>query len=390
MLLRLLGWLFGYLTVEVTGRSVERFMNLCAVQKKDVWGFEVTSNGISMKVRLSDWKSLRSLAGKTHVKLHICKKHGLWFMMRPLWKRWGLVAGVCLFCFLLQFLSGRIWLIEIQGNQQVQPQEIKSILEQAGIREGINAKGADWATLRQGILSQNPEISWMSFNPQGSVLSVDISETTQKPQINNNEQPCNILASRDGRVVDIQVYTGKAMVKTGDAVVKGDMLISGAVEYSDGCTVLKQASGKVLAETVHKKEISIPFNQQVYLPNGEQSIRRVLYCFGLEIPLYLGSVKPPYEKETLEDMLTIKGVTLPLGFKKGVFYHTVETEITLTQEEAQNQGKEKIEEYIKENLGEAEIQNVEYEYVLHEDSVLVKSEIFCIENIIFHEKLLIF
>lgn len=390
MLLSMISWLFGYIVVEVVGDNVERFMNLCSVGIKDVWGYEVTERGIKANVRLSEIKSIRSIAKKAKVKIIFCQRKGLWFWLCPLKKRWGLVVGIAVFSFLLCFLSSRIWMIHIHGNQRVSTNVIQELLYQNGVSQGISSGGFDWATLRQTIISQNPDIAWMSLNPSGSVLNVDISETTKPPELNNNDFPCNGMASCDGRIVEMQVYTGTAMVKVGDAVVKGDMLISGAVEYSDGYTSFCKASGKVMAETVREHEIFIPFRYTQERPNGEVKVRRVLCCFGIEIPLYFGSVSPPYTKETTQRYVTVNEVVLPLGVKTAVFTKTDLIPSQRTVEQAKEEGKKQMDEYRNNTFSAEQVKNTEITYQVTQDGVMVKSKFFCIENIIFCEKLLIF
>ncbi len=390
MLLRMLDWILGYVTVEILGGSAERFMNLCAVYKKDVWDYSVINGVVRTKVRLSELKGLRALARKSKVRIRIVEKQGLWFATNPLRKRWGLLVGCVAFGLILWAFSGRVWYIHVQGNKNIPIQQVEQILEDAGVSQGISAKEYDWATLRQSILANHPEISWMSFNPQGCLLQVDMTETTTPPEIKGNQEPCNLVASRDGRIVEIKVYTGKATVKNGDAVVKGDMLISGAVEYTNGTTVFRQASGEVMAETVHKKTVFIPFEQEVQRKTGEKKTKGVFSCFGVDIPMYLGSVSQPYEKEITENYLKVKNIPLPLGVKTVRFYPTVVTKVQFTEEQAKQQGIEKIQGEIENCFGDKQVKNVEYTYHPMPDGVEVKSEIFCIENIIFHEKLLIF
>ncbi len=389
MLLKWIDWFLGYVTVEIIGKNVEQFMNLCAAYKQDVWGFTLTENGAKAHVRLSEMKHLRTITRKAKVRIRILSKRGLVFVLKPIRKRWGLIMGMIVFCLLLWFLSGRIWYINIQGNTELPDVEIQQMLQEAGVTQGISSKAFDWATLRQTIIHQNPQISWMSFNPQGCILKVDISETTTAPEIANQE-PCNLVASHDGRIVEIQTYIGNAMVKVGDAVVKGDMLISGAVEYSNGSTVFRQASGKVMAETVHKKSVFIPYEQEVDKPTGKKIRKTVLYCFGLDIPLYLGNVSPPYTKEVKETYWHIGETTLPLGLKIASFYPTVTQKIQLNEEQAKLKGKEAIEKAIAQEFTDEQMKNVDYSYKVMSDGVEVKCKIFCIENIIFREKLLIF
>ena len=46
----------------------------------------------------------------------------------------------------------------------------------------------------------------------------------------NQETPCNIKAAFSGQILRIEVYEGTAVAKVGEAVVEGQLLISGMVE----------------------------------------------------------------------------------------------------------------------------------------------------------------
>lgn len=390
MLLKWIGFFVGYVTVLVTGGSPERFMNLCAVKRRDVWDFQSVPEGLLVNVRISEYKNLRLAARRARVHLHIVSKHGLPFFIQRHRHRYGLAVGIAVFFLLLQVLCGRVWQIQVQGNTSMETRDIIGILAQSGIREGIKTNAFDWASVRQEVILNHPEISWMSFNPVGTVLHVDISEATPKPDIIDASQPCDLKATCDGRIVDMQVQMGKPIVQKGDAVVKGDLLVSGAVEYSDGCTVFRHASAIIKAETSHTVSFEIPLQQVRQQRTGKQTVRRVLRCFNGAIPLYIGSVKEPYEKETSEASLTIAGTKLPFGIQTAVFYHTTPITVTLTQEEAIAEAAEKTDAYVAETLKEAEITGITYDHSVKNDVVTVTAKISCIENISFEEKLLIF
>lgn len=390
MLSVLLGFIYGTVTVLVTGGSPERFMNLCALKRRDMWDFQIIENGISVKVRATEYKNLRYAAKRSGVHLHITDKKGFPFIMHRHRNRWGLVVGFLLFFVLLFSLCGRIWTIDVQGLNQLNKNEVVTVLEEFGIREGVRKNKFEWATIRQKVLAVCPEISWMSLNPQGTTLHVDISETEKPPEIIDATQPCNIIASHDGKIVEMQINTGQPMVKVGDGVVKGDLLVSGAVEYADGCTVFRHASGKIIAETRHKVSFDIPLIQTHLKRNGKIITRRVLKVFGVSIPLYLGSVQEPYEKETHCWDLTIADTKLPVGIQTANLYITDSVTVNLNVDEALAEGVEKTEQYVEEALPNAEILNILYQHEEKENLVRVTAEIFCKENIISKEKMLIF
>ena len=56
-----------------------------------------------------------------------------------------------------------------------------------------------------------------------------MNESTMPKLTENGTYPCHIIAARDGVVRKIEVRTGIPLVKVGDTVKKGDILISGII-----------------------------------------------------------------------------------------------------------------------------------------------------------------
>ena len=134
-------------------------------------------------------------------------------------------------------------------------------------------------------------------------------------------------------------------VKVGDAVVKGQLLVSGVAEDTSGGTRMMRSSGKVIAETEKSLVAEIPIKQTVRRPTGKQIVRRSVRIFGLELPLSLtGRPQGEYQKES--ERVTLKGRTgdLPVSLYTETWKEQTQEEITLTEAQAEQQAKAKIEE----------------------------------------------
>ena len=70
------------------------------------------------------------------------------------------------------------------------------------------------------------------------------------------KEPCNIIASQDCTITEIVTASGTPVVKAGDDVKKGDILISGAVYlYDDNNEVLD--TNYVSAEELYMESVYI-------------------------------------------------------------------------------------------------------------------------------------
>ena len=61
----LMGYILGYVTIEIEGYFIERFMNLCNNQKIFLWNLKrKTSTIMKVNVNISDFKKLKNIARK--------------------------------------------------------------------------------------------------------------------------------------------------------------------------------------------------------------------------------------------------------------------------------------------------------------------------------------
>lgn len=71
--------------------------------------------GFSARCAAWHYRKLAALARKRRVRLRIQKRCGLFFRLRPLFRRRGLWAGCLVFLPLLLWLQGFVWFIEPVG-----------------------------------------------------------------------------------------------------------------------------------------------------------------------------------------------------------------------------------------------------------------------------------
>lgn len=85
----------------------------------------------------------------------------------------------------------------------------------------------------------------MSINIKGVRAEVVVRESPKKPKIEDLTIPADVVAERDGVILEIGAKRGKKMVKNGDAVLKGEVLISGLVTHKSGDSdaILVQRTG---------------------------------------------------------------------------------------------------------------------------------------------------
>lgn len=379
--------LMGVVTVVFRGEFAERLLNLCAKNRISVWDIARDDDTITVKMVAKDFKKMRRVRAKSHIRVRLQAKWGLPFVLRKYRKRFGFLCGIVLFFALLNFLSSFVWSIEVQGNQKITTDAILAACREIGIEEGMPISQLDALDQRVEMLLHIDGLAWAALNLEGCHLTVDVTEAAPEP-VEEDNSPCNLKATADGVIKIVEVTAGTAVVKVGEAVRAGDLLVSGAVEYKDGQTELKKADGRILAETERALRVEVPLRETKTVRTGKVTRKSVLKVFGISMPLYLGTTKGPYEREVKTEHVRWFGKYLPIYYTTASFYETVEQEQVLTQEEALSHARA---------LLEAEKNNLNCESILLEqEESKVSGEVLeviwhvkCVENIAAPEKIVI-
>ncbi len=312
----------GVLEVELLGIYPEKVLNLCSQNKISIWDIHFKKGKITFKITVRDFKRLPKIFKRQGVRLHILKRRGLPFFTEKYKHRFGVFIGVIIFFAVLQLLSSFIWVIEVSGNKTVKSDEILKLCQSVGVVTGIKKADLDTKSTVQELLLKSDRLSWAAFNIEGCRLTVNVTELTEKNY--NSAVASNLIADSDGIIKHIDVTVGNCIVKVGDTVRKGDLLVSGIIENESG-TKFVEAKGKIIAETALAVDLTQGFKikKENYL--GRQKTKTVLEILSFKLPLYLGKEKGNYDSEYFVKPLKLFGKEIPIRLHKRRFiYKTVE------------------------------------------------------------------
>lgn len=328
--LNILRWFSGYVVFGGTGGFPERFLNLCSANGISVWDAKSAGGILTAKTSVKGYKKIRLCAKRSGMRIRLKEKKGLPFVLKPYKQRKGLAVGAVLSAALLIFLNSAVWTISVEGNDKYTKEQILSIAESYGIRQGAFRKNIDITEIRTNIKASVPEINWFTVNMDGSHITLNVSENKGDSEIYDRTTPCNIVSSVDGEVVKLDAYEGNAEVLIGSAVAKGDLLISGVVEKFDGTPDFVHARGEAIVRTRKNISADIPKTLNVTLIE-EIRIRKLPILFGIEIPLT--PMKPSDSIRTEKNMLEYEGKRLPVGMKTEYNYYFSSAEKELSEDE---------------------------------------------------------
>ncbi len=268
----------GYVIIRVEGLTLERFLNLAASNDIYLWDINrVDYTVLEMKVTIRGFKELKEIVKKVGCRVELIDKKGLPFILYSFRQRKMLGFGFIIFFALIFYLSSLIWHVEIVGNETVKTEDILEVLERENIKKGIIKYRIDEEYVEYMLLKEFDIFSYLSVNIEGTKMTIEVKERDLPPEVIDENIPCNIVATKKGVIEKVIARNGRSVVKKGDVVEKGQVLITGIItdEYSE-IEMYVHAEGEVLAKTLYSYKVEEPIEKTVKVETGEVYERREL------------------------------------------------------------------------------------------------------------------
>lgn len=328
----------GTIIIEIQSLIPEKFLNLLwknNVKVKKVKRISLTS--VIMEVPLRDYKIIEEMAHRTKTKVKILKREGIAFFILKARRKLTLFGGILLFIGIIYFLSTFIWGIDITTDKDLTPYEIRQQLGQLGIKPGISKRDIDVNNIEENISRNNDEIMWIRARIEGSRLKITVAERQSPPQIVKDDTPCDLVASKAGQVVRVYTEAGTPVVKPGDVIKAGQLLVKGE-QGKEGSIYQVHAKGNIIARTFYEdtEEIAI---------TGTRKKRTGKYIENYYIQI---GNKKIYIKKQLNKFQTYDKIEDNKHFiKKEVFYETKDEQYKLDSNQVIKDTLEKLNKKIR-------------------------------------------
>ncbi len=348
-------YLFGYLSIEMTGFSPERFLNMCSVHEIELWKVINCGHSYQLFMTVQGFRKVKPLVRKSKVRLRILKKFGLPFFLHRNKKRKLYAAGFISFFLILYSLSLFIWDIEFDGNRMYTYDTLIKFCESEEIRYGMRKSNIDCDVLEEAFRTKFPEITWVSARVSGTRLLVKIKENEVLSEIPaKDETPSDIIAEKDGVITSMIVRSGVPMVAIGDPIAQGQVLVSGTLPITDDSeTVINthfvRSDADITARTEYHYTKQMPLFKKVDVETGK--VRNGYYMKAFRFSFLLIRPKPEGTswKRTMEEeqLHLFQNFYLPIYFGKITGKEYISYERPYTEEEKKLLSEDMNERYKK-------------------------------------------
>ena len=330
MLKGIVNLLRGQVRVRAECAFPERVLNLCGARDLAFWDLEWESpTAFTCRLSRRDWRRLRQAGRNLDCTFSVLGLEGAPYFLLRFRHRQALVTGL-VGCALALFLgSFFIWDFQVEGNVTVPTERILRALDKNGVGLGTFGLSLNGEDIRNHVLLDVPELSWIAVNVSGCRANVQVRERTPPPVMVDRREPCNLVARRAGLVLKVQTVGGVPCVVPGSAVAEGQILISG-VEDTDtvGARVLA-GLGKVEARTWYTLTASMPLTALEKRYTGEEKTGVSLVFGTRRIKFFSNSSieGAEYDKISKRHPWTLLGIPLPVTLVTETwrFYEAVPT-----------------------------------------------------------------
>ena len=322
--------------VEFTARSgsTEALLTAAARAGLHLYGMTALPGGFCGHCAAWQYPRLAALARKCRVRLRVRKKQGLYFRIRPLLHRTGLLAGLAVFLPLLLWTQQFIWFADTSTLTAGQAARASAVLREVGLQPGSAVTEAKLAAGEYALLHSG-EFSWASLNFAKGRLEVEAAAAKPKPDIAAGTLH-GIRARCSGTVVRTNLVSGTMLVVPGQQVEAGQGLIGTARSERDGTLIFAPAAGTVLAQFEWNDNRTVPLEEtaQQYTGACTRSIELSVFGHAFALPAAPAPENAVLTTRHYQPELPLLGLALPCSIREICRYEQQPETLCRTEEQA--------------------------------------------------------
>ncbi len=313
MLLEILRYLRGCISIKVYGGFLEDFINRCSEENIKMWDIRYIEHSMYFFAVEKDLLLIDAIARQSGLELQINSKFGLPNKIKSNKNRITLLIGTAVALAFVGLMNMRIWAIEVTGNEEMFDSEVLQIINELGVNIGTRKSTINAIEVQNKFLELTKDrVLWVSLNVEGMCAEVQIREI-EKAENKTIGIPCNYVADFSGIITTYRVFSGTPAVDIGAYVRTGDMLINSVIEYYDNGLNFTEADGLIIAR--RDKEIETQGNLYAEKRKYTETNKKyAISIFGFEIPFTFSDNENENIEITRKDsFLEINSTKLPFG-----------------------------------------------------------------------------
>ncbi len=298
----------NFYVVEITGKDSKRLLRTLSLHKIEMESIIEEPKKVILCLSPQGYQKLLEI--KTIDTIRVIGYRGPWKFLYWIRMYRLFLCAFSLSLLLIFFLSHLIFSVEVVHTKE----SIRSLVREELKKEGIDRyhwirSFDDQERIVKTIIERNrDQIEWLEIERIGTKYIAKVEERKRNSE-EKSETPRDIVARKEGRILEIEAAQGTIVAAKDQYVKKGDILISGQIKNKDTVMALVEAQGKVYATTWYTIDVSLPYHYEEKTKTGRKKKTLVIDFFGKSWHWF---DRHPYEKKESHPLFEIKNSFLPI------------------------------------------------------------------------------
>ena len=250
-----------------------------------------------------------------------------------------------------------IWDVRVSGCEAIPESYVKDALAACGVTVGTPWRSLNLGQIETAVLAAYTDVGWISIYRRGSVAYVSVKEAHLPPSVEQESGYSNVVAAQDCIITDITVTQGYPVVKVGQVVKRGEVLISGIPPVESGGSPC-HAAGQVFGSVDASISVEIPAVtlQKVYADGQKSGLSVKILNFPINIfKIYRNFTDECVIIENNENCRLFGIYDIPVSFLHEYTVPYTEVKRELGPTELVRQASEKMRQAILERTADGEL-----------------------------------
>lgn len=275
-------------------------------------------NCVSVSIEKKHFKAAEKVLSEAGRTFETEKRSGLLYFFKRFPLRIGVFLGLIAAIFAAQYYSKHVFSLELYSTE-TDIAEITAVLSDAGITFPARAEDIDEKAIESAILNNVRGASHATVAVDGTRLKINVLSEFRHEPIIDMTTPTPIVATRDALITRIVCTSGTALVKVGDIVRAGEILIAPYIVAGEELTVPTAAHGEVYGEVLRQKNVILPHKTLKPVRTGKSETYAKIRLGALESNL----PNPSFSEWESETKSVLLSSAIPVFVDYVTYYETV-------------------------------------------------------------------
>lgn len=337
----------NYYTISIEGKNPRRLLVKILNNHINCSNIKYEIRRITLNVSYEDYLKIQKL--NTIYKITIIKINGK-KRIKNIFKHYNIFIVFTFLSFLtIILLSNIIFKIKVlHEKEEMRNLVIKELKKEKITLFTFKKNYKELKEISERIKENNKnKIEWIEISSNGISYEVKVIERISKDKKQEENDVVDIVASKNGMIMDMYVSSGEIKKNKGDYVAKGEVIVSGIITRNDNIVGSVKSKADVYAEVWYKVKLNSDLKQKILIKQQENTKKLVLTIFNKDIILFKKDTKSKVKETTI-----FKGIFTKLSFKTEEKYKKQDK--TYNKDELKNILETKALETIKSSLKENE------------------------------------